>query len=669
MKRIGYRNPRRWLRLAFALPVTLVLWCAAVRSASARAQTFDATGLQRPSNIDTKWRVKAGDDPAWSQPDFDDSDWILVDPKRNLLEYFPQERPEVLWYRIRAKVTSTQVQLSLEADHVSHAYELFVNGERLLWDGTVSPYKPHSYFAYKVAPIPQRDMESGSLLIAIRVHLSPGEWSAATPGLNYNNLLIGRGPALHDSLWLRAITTYAGSALRVLLAIVVGVMALALFSVQRERVEYLWILFTVLGYVLAFAWQMVLAVRNLPLSWSACVDGILMLWVLLGPIFMYLAFLRVKIHRWVAVAIGIASALTLLEVIGGDYDWMLPSARLALSMPLLLFAYLFIPIVLIVHWRRGNREAGILLIPALLQAVVADFHIVMGALAWIPEFSTRAYWFDQRMTNYQLGPFPIHLGDTANWLFWISLGLILLLRTVRTSRDQARLESELEAARQVQHVILPEESVIFPGYSVETVYRPARQVGGDFYQVWPTPEGGLLLVVGDVAGKGLPAAMLVAVLVGSIRTLAQMTSDPAAILAEMNARLLGRTNGGFSTCLAFHLRADGSGTLASAGHPGPYLDGRELELPGGLPLGIAPCQSYESRTLQLEHGGHITFYSDGVIEAQNARRELLGFERARELSTLSAKEIADAASAFGQEDDITVVVIERGTELSLEGAA
>jgi phosphoserine phosphatase RsbU/P len=662
VKGIGYRDPRRWLTLALSLPVTLVLSWAV--TAPVRAQTFDARGLQRPSNIDAKWRVKAGDNPAWSRPDLDDSDWMLVDPKRNLLEYFPQERPEVLWYRIRVQVSPTQVRLFLEADRVSHAFELFVNGERLLWDGTVSPYRPYSYFAYKVAPIPQRDLESGSLLIAVRVHLSKGEWSAAFPGLNYNNLLIGRGEALHDSVWLRTITTYAGSALTVMLALVVGVLALTLFSVQRERIEYVWILITALGYVLAFAWRALLTVRNLPLNWSASVDGVLMLWVLLGPIFMYLAFLRVRTRRWLAVGLGIASALALLEVIGGDFEWMHPSARLALSMPLLLIAHLAIPIMLVIHNRRGNREAGILLIPALLQAVVADFHVAMGALAWIPSLSTRAYWFDQRMTNYRLGPFNIQLSDFTNWLFWISLGLILVLRTIRISREQARLESELEAARQVQNVILPEEQVMFPGYSVETVYRPAKQVGGDFYQVWPTPDGGLLLVVGDVAGKGLPAAMLVAVLVGSIRTLAQMTSDPAAILAEMNARLLGRTNGGFSTCLAFHLHADGAGILASAGHPAPYLDGREVELPGGLPLGVAPCQQYESCELQMEHGGHIAFYSDGVIEAQNGRGELLGFERARELSRLSAKEIADAASAFGQEDDITVVVIERGAALA-----
>lgn len=659
MKGIGCRHARPWVRVAFLAPVFLVSIWICTGSRPSRAQTFDATAIQRPTNINAQWRARAGDDPAWSQPGFDDSGWRLVDPRRSLLEYFPTDRPEIVWYRIRIKVSSHQPGLTLEEDHLSHAFEIFVNGQPLVTNGRVSPYQPYTYFAYLVAPVPQADVESGWLTIAVREHISRGEWSAATPGLTYNNLMLGRGEALRDGLWLRAITTYAGSALTVMLALVVGVMALALFSVQRERIEYAWILIAALSYVAAFAWRALLTVRNLPLNWAACVDGVLMLLVLLSPIFMYFAFLRIRMYRWAGIFLEIASALALVEVIGGDFAWMLPSARLALSMPLQLFAYVAIPIVLAIHRRRGNREAGILLIPSLLQAVVADFHVVMGGLSWIPRFSTRAYWFDQGMTNYQLGPFDIQLSDVTNWLFWVSLGLILLLRTIRISREQAHLESELEAARQVQNVILPEQGETVPGYSVETVYRPAKQVGGDFYQVWPTPEGGLLLVVGDVAGKGLPAAMLVAVLVGSIRTLAQITSDPAAILAEMNARLLGRSNGGFSTCLAFRLNADGTGTLASAGHPAPYLNGRELEVPGALPLGIAATQHYDACKVQLEEGGHITFYSDGVIEAQNARGELLGFERGRELSVLSAKEIADAASKFGQEDDITVVVIER----------
>ena len=631
-----------------------------------RGQTFDATKNQKPSYIDAPWRARAGDDPAWSHPDYDDSAWMLVDPHRNLLEYFPDQRPEILWYRIHVKVAPYQVALSMELEefHLSHAFEIFVNGQRLMANGRISPYRPYSDFADKVAPIQPDQVASGSLVIAVRVHVSKREWLAGTPGLSDDNLMIGREAGLRDTLWLRWITTYAGMALTMLLGLIVGVMALALYSVQRERTEYLWIGCVGLSYLAAFIWNVLQRVRNLPLSLATVCDGALLLWTIVATIFMYLAFLRLKMARWQGIVLGIASVLALIEVVGTDYEWMSQSVRLACSMPLLLIVYVAIPIVLLVHWRRGNHEAGILLIPALLQALVADFKVFMGALAWIPAISTWAYRTGERLTHFHAGPFSIQLVDVFNWLFWISLGMILVFRTVRISREQARLEGELEAARQVQNIIVPENSDAVPGFSVESVYRPAQQVGGDFYQVWPTPDEGLLLVLGDVSGKGLPAAMQVAVLVGSVRTLAQITSDPAEILKEMNARLLGRTGGGFSTCLALHLDADGNGILASAGHPAPYLNGRELDVPGALPLGIAPFQSYEVCRFILERGGHITFYSDGVLEAQNAQGELLGFERVRELSRLSAREIADAASAFGQEDDITVVVIERGAAMA-----
>lgn len=665
MRRVGLRDSLRVSRPAGLRFVGLALTWLIAGLTFLHGQSFDATNNQRPSYIDSHWRVRAGDDAAWSHPDYDDSAWMLVDPYRNLLENFPNNQPEILWYRIRVKVAPYQVPLAmaLEEYHLSHAFEIYVNGERLMANGRVSPYKPYTYFADKVVTIPVKHIASGMLVIALRVHLSKGEWSAAIPGLNYDNLLIGRGAGVRDARWLRWITTFASSFLAMLLGVVVGVLALALYSVQRDRKEYLWICFIALGYLAKFSWDVLLRMRNVPLNWATCCNGILLLWTIVGPIFIYLIFLGVKVGRWRGIALGLASALGLIEVVGGDYDWMSPSVRLALSMPILLIAYVAIPILLIVHWRRGNREAGILLIPALLQSLVADFGVFMGALAWIPRLSTWAYDSAQALTHVHAGPFSVSITDIGNLLFWISLGVILVLRTVRISREQARLEGELEAARQVQQVILPGEMDTVPGFSVESVYRPAQQVGGDFYQVWPTPDDGLLLVLGDVSGKGLPAAMQVAVLIGSIRTLVQITSDPSEILKEMNARLMGRTNGGFSTCLVLHLSSEGVGTLASAGHPAPYLNGREVEVPGALPLGIAPFQSYETCTFTLEPCSHLTFYSDGVLEAQNARGELLGFERARDLSRLGAKEIADAASAFGQEDDITVVVIERGAAL------
>jgi serine phosphatase RsbU (regulator of sigma subunit) len=184
-------------------------------------------------------------------------------------------------------------------------------------------------------------------------------------------------------------------------------------------------------------------------------------------------------------------------------------------------------------------------------------------------------------------------------------------------------------------------------------------VGGDFFQVLPDQNGGLLVVVGDVAGKGLPAAMLVSVLVGAVRTAAAYSHKPDEILAQLNERLLGRTQGGFSTALCAHISADGQVTVANAGHLSPYLDGIEVELPGALPLGVLNDVRYESTRFPLGNSSRLAFYSDGVVEAQNQKGELFGFDRARSISTQPAAAIAEAARQFGQEDDITVVTIER----------
>jgi len=232
-------------------------------------------------------------------------------------------------------------------------------------------------------------------------------------------------------------------------------------------------------------------------------------------------------------------------------------------------------------------------------------------------------------------------------------------RNILVQTEMTRLEGEMAAAREVQQLIVPEKSESFPGFKVESAYRPAQQVGGDFFQILPAAGGGLLIVVGDVAGKGLPAAMLVSVLVGSIRTAAEDTQDPALILRKLNDGLVNRTRGGFCTALAAHISADGWVTVANAGHLSPYLDGEEVELPGALPLGLAIGQRYEAETFQFPYGSRLTFYSDGVVEAQNGKGELFGFKRAQAISTQPAAAIAEAAKQFGQEDDITVVTIER----------
>jgi serine phosphatase RsbU (regulator of sigma subunit) len=172
-------------------------------------------------------------------------------------------------------------------------------------------------------------------------------------------------------------------------------------------------------------------------------------------------------------------------------------------------------------------------------------------------------------------------------------------------------------------------------------------------------SGGVLVIIGDVSGKGMPAAMTVSLLVGTVLTLADSTTRPSEILTGLNRRLQGRSRGGFTTCLVLRADADGALTIANAGHIAPYLAGKELPLENGLPLGISADTIYAESIFQLSLGQQLTLLTDGVVEARNKAGELFGFERSASRSTQHAEVIAQAAEAFGQEDDITVVTVAR----------
>jgi hypothetical protein len=134
-------------------------------------------------------------------------------------------------------------------------------------------------------------------------------------------------------------------------------------------------------------------------------------------------------------------------------------------------------------------------------------------------------------------------------------------------------------------------------------------LGGDFWQALPSADGGEIVVVGDVSGKGLRAAMVVSLLTGALRN--RKSDRPAEILSELNRVAASALRSGFVTALVAHLR-DGRAVVANAGHPAPYLDGRELKFEPALPLGIDPEAVYTEREFEL--GRQITFLSDGVIE-------------------------------------------------------
>jgi len=449
-----------------------------------------------------------------------------------------------------------------------------------------------------------------------------------------------------------------GDWVTVLLGIGLGIVALTLFSAQRKQKEYLWIFlqFFAAGCVVPLTFYEYF--HNVPASWDLMRQP-LSIASAFFVVLMYFAFLRMRFGWWIRIFVAVAAAGQLLSLIGQRQGSLSSVATVLALVPMLFLIAGVIPVLLVIHWRRGNREAGILLIPVTLQSLNYYTQIVIFALVQIPALAPAMTRAGNVLFNYPVGPFQLTLFQMTELSYELSLAIIMVLRSTRISRQQALLEGEVAAAKEVQEVLLPEQIEAVPGFTVDSAYQPAQQVGGDFFQILPADKGGMLVVVGDVAGKGLPAAMLVSVLVGAIRGVAEYTCDPAELLSNLNDRLVGRGGGGFSTALVGLIRADGRVSIANAGHLSPYLDGREVELYGALPLGVETDAHYETSQFYLAPGSRLTFYSDGVVEAQNQKGELFGFERGRELSTQPAAAIVEAAKKFGQADDITVVAITR----------
>jgi sigma-B regulation protein RsbU (phosphoserine phosphatase) len=653
----------------YMLRLSLVVLCFWMTAPIARAQTFDATALREPTELTTGWLVHAGDDPAYAQPGFDDSQWAQFDSRNSLRDVLPNANPGIVWYRLHLKVLPSQRGLALQEWYLASAFEIYANGVRLMKNGQVSPYIPYTFDARLLAPIPTSEMATGSVLLAVRLHMSPQEWDSSYPGLYHTNLTVGQEHEMRTSISLRAIGELAAGWLGGFFALGLGLVSLALYLSQRERREYLWLsLFTLFQFLILVPWAIFQSAYNFP-----PVLRLIGLPLQLGQMTIVLFvfdFLRVRIRAWVWVYIAIvAMALTVVFLAADVFNLAISRFDLLTSFVAgALFAGV-LPVLVFLHWRKGNREAGILLIPLLLYSVANYASLTLRVFERVNGPTYQILALRQWIFAHPVGSFTLSIEDLAFLLFLLSLTIIVVLRSMQVSRQQATQESELVAAAGVQQLILPQQVETVPGFQVEAAYLPAQQVGGDFFQVVPGSDGGVLVVIGDVAGKGLPAAMLVSVLVGAIRTAARYTTDPADLLAELNNLLVGRTHGGFSTAVVAYLAADGQCQVANAGHLSPYLDGHEVMLGGALPLGIVAGTAYDDTAINLQPGSRLTFYSDGVVEAMNGKRELFGFERAQALATEPATAIAEAARSFGQEDDITVITIERLVNADLKPPA
>jgi len=311
-------------------------------------------------------------------------------------------------------------------------------------------------------------------------------------------------------------------------------------------------------------------------------------------------------------------------------------------------------------WRKGKGEAGVMLLPFFLAATADSANTVL-------EFAATRHWIPERFAahRFYFGPIEFGIGTVAYTVFLGSLIAVILYRFVRISQEEQRSAAEISAARSVQALLIPTQLPSNRNFMLESAYLPVNGVGGDFFQVLPLKDDSLLIVVGDVSGKGLQAAMNSSTLVGALRN--ELAHDPATVLNHLNHVLIGAVSSPgtavkeldcapcFATCLCARVYPDGTTTIANAGHLNPYRDGREIALSGSLPLGVIADVEYDQATFHLNRGDRLVFLSDGVVEATNSDGELFGFERTQQVSNESARYIAQTAQRFGQTDDITVV--------------
>ena len=312
--------------------------------------------------------------------------------------------------------------------------------------------------------------------------------------------------------------------------------------------------------------------------------------------------------------------------------------------------------------------------PALRAMKAADVKVVVplvsqgeliGLLNLGPRLSQQEYSADDRKL----------LGDLASQTAPAVRVAQLVRQQQQEAQERERIAQELRVARLIQQTLLPKTLPETPGYELAAHYRPAREVGGDFYDFVELDDGRLGLVVGDVTDKGVPAALVMATTRTMLRAAAGRFGSPGEVLERVNDVLYPDIPPNmFVTCLYAILDQEtGRLHFANAGHDLPYMkheDGTQELRARGMPLGLMPGMAYEEREVVMKPGDSVLFYSDGLVEAHDPRREMFGFPRLQGFvgahpggATLVDFLLSELGRFTGenweQEDDITLVTLQR----------
>jgi serine phosphatase RsbU (regulator of sigma subunit) len=644
--------------------------------ASPPVLTIDGLG-KALAPVDGRWQFHLGDNLAWANPQAQDATgvdgWEQLDCWTTWGAQGHPSYTGFAWYRKHVELDPGGLDLSMLIPKIDDSYEIYWNG---ILVGRHGAFPPHPVYYHDAGAQTFRLGPLRSGVLALRV------WKAPLVSFDPDKLgglheapVIGAPAAISahkaelDYAWLRGQQFYV-----VVHSLAGLVMILGLFAWIRHRSQP--VLLWIAVFSGAEAGRMILTGLRLPIPYNTAL-GLLQpclgledvgLWFLL----LYLLCLEQdpRLVRWTRILAGVTIASFSLDcvllLIGWGHSRLNPWLQGAdAALTTVFTAVEFYPLVLVVLAVRKRLDLARWMVAAsaFLTGMISVVHVGVAQ--------------GSRFTHWTLGSriaaplFTIHgavfTADTiAVALLLGSIVYAVYRFMLESGRRQTELEQEFQSARELQQVIIPDRLPQVPGFAITSAYRPICEVGGDFFQILPLEgecAGSTLIVIGDVSGKGLKAAMSVSLIVGSLRALARFTPRPADLLTELNRRLSGRMQGGFATCLALLLGPDGQSVVASAGHLAPFLNLRELTLPGSLPLGIVADTAYEEMELDLRDNDHMVLYTDGLLEARAADGEIFSFGRLNRLfaGRPNAAEATEAGVAFGQDDDITVLTITRVT--------
>ena len=612
------------------------------------------------------WKYHEGDDANWAAPDFDDSSWGTVSLDRPWGAQHQFNTYGFSWYRLRVVPgTSAPENLAVLFPSVEDAYEVYWDGHFVGSYGSVPPHA-RWYNNHWTETFGLGRSQEGEL--AVRVWKAPSWLLGSGVEFVFQPVLgspesIAQAKAAIDFEWLRSLQFAFGSISLMALIFVIGVIG---WLRDRRQWVLLWMAFFAFipcGALFLF----ILKTLREPLQ-----SGIFSLVSAAGDvsiIFLLLWLLDLKSDRkllqtayGLSVVTSLAGILKAFCLFGFTFQNPRPALicftiLLSITLTIELFPLYLIAIAL----KRPRSLDHSRWMVALSSSLVLLITTLGGILAIVGQF------FHRNLSGVIWTPIAVVRGNPIEPLF-VAFPICLLTvfyavyrYSSANRRRQIALEEEFKSAREIQSVLLPENLPSIPGIELTSAYKPVREVGGDFYQVLSLEDGSTLVVIGDVSGKGLKAAMAVSLIVGMLRALVQTTNEPVELINALNRSVVGQLQGGFATCIVLRIYSSGSCILANAGHPAPFLNGYELSSKGALPIGITADSTYTETRFDLTPGDCLTLYSDGLLEARNAAGDLYGFKRLESLLSgkPSAANAAEAAVAFGQDDDITVLTLTR----------